>query len=121
MLFTQEHEWLDLQDQSVVVGITAYAAEHLGDVVFVELPQVGKVVKAGDSLAVVESVKAASDVYAPVDGEVVEVNDALPASPEQVNLDPEGSAWLVRIKLAEPGQIDGLMDRAAYEAFLGAL
>ncbi len=122
MRFTKDHEWLEpAEDGTVTVGITAYAAEQLGDVVFVELPEVGKTVKAGEGLAVVESVKAASDVYAPVDGEVVAVNDGLPDGPETVNADPEGGAWFAKIKVADPSKLDGLMDRAAYEDYLRSL
>jgi glycine cleavage system H protein len=104
-----------------VVGISAYAAEQLGDVVFVELPEIGKSVKAGDPLAVVESVKAASDVLAPVSGVVAEVNAALGDAPETVNDAPEAAGWFVKIKVADPGEAEGLMDRPAYEAFLATL
>ena len=103
------------------IGITAYAAEQLGDVVFVEVPEAGKTVKAGDNLAVVESVKAASDVYAPVSGEVVEGNAALGDAPETVNDQPEGLGWFAKVKLANPAEVEALMDRDAYEAFLGTL
>src|SRR5207249_3677220 len=103
------------------IGITAYAAEQLGDVVFVELPATGKDVKAGDGFAVVESVKAASDVYAPVSGEVVDANAKLSDEPETVNAEPESSGWFVKVKLANPAEVDGLMDRPAYEAYLATL
>jgi len=121
MRFSREHEWIEPQGDLAAMGITAYAAGQLGDVVFVELPTVGRRVKAGEALAVVESVKAASDVYAPVSGEVVAVNAALPDSPDVLNAMPESDAWLVKLKLDDPGELDRLMDRPAYEAFLGTL
>ena len=121
MKFSKEHEWVNLEGGVATVGITAYAAEQLGDVVFVELPAAGKIVKLGDGLAVVESVKAASDVYAPVSGEVAAVNPALGDAPETVNDQPEGIGWFVKIKISDPGEIDGLMDRAAYEDYLKSL
>jgi glycine cleavage system H protein len=121
MRFSKDHEWVELTGDTATVGITAYAAEQLGDVVFVELPQAGKAVKAGEALAVVESVKAASDVFAPISGEVVEANEALSNNPETVNDQPEASGWFVKIKLADPNEVEGLMDRAAYEAFLATL
>jgi glycine cleavage system H protein len=112
--YTKDHEWIRVEGEAGVVGITAYAAEQLGDVVFVELPEVGKTVNQGDELAVVESVKAASEVYAPVSGEVIEVNGALEGEPAKVNEDPSGEGWFVKIKVADAGQLDGLMDDAAY-------
>ncbi len=121
MRFTKEHEWIEVDGGIATIGVTAYAAEQLGDVVFVELPEVGKSVKAGDSFAVVESVKAASDVYAPVAGEVVAVNDALTSEPETVNAEPEAAGWFAKVKLAYPAAVDQLMDRAAYETFLQSL
>ena len=121
MRFTKDHEWVEVVGDIATVGITAYAAEQLGDVVFVELPDVGKTVKAGDPLAVVESVKAASDVYAPISGEVVEVNGDLPGAPETVNSMPEKDGWFAKIKLSNPAEVDALMDKAAYEQFLGTL
>ena len=121
MRFTKDHEWVDAQGDVATLGITAYAAEQLGDVVFVELPTVGKALKAGDAFAVVESVKAASDVYAPVSGEVVEVNSDLPDTPETVNAMPEKDGWFARIKLSNPAELDALMDRAAYDQFLSTL
>ena len=121
MRFSKEHEWVEPDGDIARIGISAYAAEQLGDVVFVELPEVGKTVTAGDPLAVVESVKAASDVCAPVSGEVIEVNTELPDTPETVNAMPEKDAWFVKLKLSDPAQLDGLMDRAAYETFLSAL
>jgi|SRR5215472_6699672 len=121
MRFSKDHEWVEAEGDFARMGVTAYAAEQLGDVVFVELPEVGRQVKAGDALAVVESVKAASDVYAPVSGEVVEVNAALPDAPETVNAMPENDAWFVKLKLADPDELDQLMDRNAYEKFLATL
>ena len=121
MRFTKDHEWVELTGDTAVIGISAYAAEQLGDVVFIELPEVGKTVKAGDALAVVESVKAASDVFAPLDGVVSAANHALSDAPETVNDQPEAAGWFVKIKLADPAQVEALMDRAAYEAFLATL
>jgi glycine cleavage system H protein len=121
MRFTKDHEWVELNGDVATIGITAYAAEQLGDVVFVEVPEVGKAVKAGDAFAVVESVKAASDVYAPVSGEVVEGNLEVANNPETVNAAPEASGWFAKVKLSNPGEVDQLMDRDAYEAFLATL
>jgi len=121
MRFTKDHEWVSLEGDVATIGITAYAAEQLGDVVFVEVPEVGKSVTAGDGLAVVESVKAASDVYAPVSGEVVEANDALGDAPETVNAAPEAGGWFAKLKISDPAQVEALMDRAAYEDYLGTL
>lgn len=115
--YTNEHEWISVEGDVGTVGITAFAAEKLGDVVFVELPDAGKAVKKDADMAVVESVKAASDVYAPVTGEVVEGNAAIVDDPAKVNADPEGEGWFVKIKLADKGQLTGLMDKAAYDAF----
>ena len=121
MRFTKDHEWVELDGDIATIGITAYAAEQLGDVVFVETPDVGKVVKTGEGLAVVESVKAASDVYAPISGEVVEANGELSGAPETVNASPEGSGWFAKVRIADPSEVDALMDKAAYEQFLGTL
>jgi glycine cleavage system H protein len=115
--YTSEHEWISVDGEVGTVGITKFAAEKLGDVVFVELPDVGKSVKKEADMAVVESVKAASDVYAPVTGEVTAANAAIVDEPAKVNEDPEGGGWFVKIKLADKGQLAGLMDKAAYEAF----
>ena len=122
MRFTKDHEWVNLADDGTAsVGITKYAADQLGDVVFVEVPQVGKSVTKGDSFAVVESVKAASDVYAPVDGEVVEANDALSSAPETVNADPEGSGWFAKIRVSNPDAVTELMTKDAYDRYVAAL
>ena len=121
MRFTKDHEWVVLEGDVATIGITAHAAEQLGDVVFVETPEVGKTVKAGDAFAVVESVKAASDVYAPVSGEVIEGNAELGDAPETVNALPESGGWFAKIKLSNPAEVDALMDRDAYEAFLATL
>jgi len=121
MRFSKDHEWVNLDGDIATIGISAYAAEQLGDVVFVELPTAGKTIKAGDGLAVVESVKAASDVFAPLSGEVTAVNAALSDNPETVNDQPEGAGWFVKVKVADAKEVDGLMDRAAYETFLQTL
>ena len=121
MRFTKDHEWVALDGDIATVGITAYAAEQLGDVVFVEVPDVGKTVAKGDGLAVVESVKAASDVYAPIGGEVVEANSGLGDTPETVNAEPESAGWFAKVKVADKAEYEALMDRDAYEAFLQTL
>jgi len=121
MKFTKDHEWVAVEGDVALVGITAYAANALGDVVFVEIPEIGKQVKQGDGFAVVESVKAASDVYAPVSGEVVGANAELPNSPDVVNAAPESAGWIAKIKLGNTAELDGLMDRTAYEAYLDTL
>ena len=119
MKFTEDHEWVLMEDdETAVVGITDYAQDQLGDMVFIEVPEVGQSVDAGEACAVVESVKAASDVYSPVAGEIVEVNEGLADSPETVNADPYGEGWIFRMKPADAGQIDSLMDADAYGAFL---
>ena len=119
--YTRDHEWVQLDGDTATVGITAYAAEQLGDVVFVELPEVGRKVKKGDGAAVVESVKAASDVYSPLSGEVVEANGGLADNPGTVNEAPEASGWFMKIKVADKGEFDGLLDQAAYQEFLKSL
>ena len=121
MRFTKDHEWVRLEGDVATVGISKHAADALGDVVFVETPDAGKTLTRGDSFAVVESVKAASDVYAPVSGEVVEGNAALASAPETVNADPEGDGWFAKIRVSDASQVDALMDRAAYDAFLATL
>ena len=118
--YSTDHEYVSVEGDIATIGITDYAQSQLGDVVFVELPAKGKTLKQGDEAAVVESVKAASEVYAPVSGTVVEVNESLPDAPGTVNEDPLGKGWFIRMKLADPGQLDGLMDEAAYAAHIGA-
>lgn len=118
--FSEDHEWIAVDGDTGTVGITDYAQEQLGDVVFVELPEIGRTVIKGDDMAVVESVKAASEVYAPVGGEVVEVNGALEDNPAAVNEDAEGDGWFVRLKLADAAELEDLMDAAAYAAFAEA-
>ncbi|TQS72281.1 glycine cleavage system protein GcvH [Rhodobacteraceae bacterium] len=119
MKFTEEHEWLRVDGDLVVVGITDHASEQLGDVVFIELPETGTKVAQGDEICVIESVKAASDISAPVDGEVVEVNDALVNNPAMVNDDPLDTAWFFKMKLDDMEQLDALMDEDAYKDFIG--
>ena len=119
-LYTSDHEWLQIDGDVATIGITDYAQTQLGDVVFVELPAVGKKVAKGENAAVVESVKAASEVYAPVSGTVVEVNKGLPDAPSAVNEDPLGKGWFVKIRLSDPSELDGLMDEAAYQQHIGA-
>lgn len=116
--YTREHEWLRREGNVAVVGITDHAQDALGDVVFVELPKVGATVKARGAFGVVESVKAVSDLYAPVSGKVVEVNDGLPDTPDTVNKDPYGQAWMIKIEMADPKEADGLMSAAEYETFV---
>ena len=113
--FTEEHEWLKIEDGVATVGITTHAAEQLGDLVYVELPEVGATFSRNDNAATVESVKTASDVFCPLDGEIVEVNDAVVAHPEMVNTDPQGAAWFFKLRLANPSDADGLMDEEAYK------
>ena len=115
--YTKEHEWVRVEGDTGTVGITDFAQGQLGDIVFVEVPEAGRQVDRGGEAAVVESVKAASDVYAPVGGEVVEGNAALSDEPSLVNTDPEGEGWFFRLRLADPSQVEGLMDAQAYQAF----
>lgn len=119
--FTQDHEWIDVDGDSATVGITAYAQEQLGDIVFAEVPAVGAALKKGGDAAVVESVKAASDVYAPVSGTVTAGNDALGDDPSLVNSDPESAGWFFKLTLSDAGELDGLMDETAYKAFVAGL
>jgi glycine cleavage system H protein len=120
-LYTQDHEWIDVAGDVATVGITDYAQGQLGDVVFVDLPEAGRAVIKGGEAAVVESVKAASDVYAPVSGTVTESNPALTDDPALVNMAPEGDGWFFKLTLSDASELDGLMDKAAYDAFLAAL
>lgn len=115
--FTEEHEWIDVDGDTATVGITDFAQGQLGDIVFVEVPEAGQQVDKGGEAAVVESVKAASDVYAPVSGEVIEGNQALVDDPALVNSAPESEGWFFKVRLSDPSQLDGLMDEAAYKAF----
>ena len=119
--FTMDHEWIEVEGGSGTVGITGYAQGQLGDITFIEMPAVGQAVKQGEAASVVDSVKAASDVYAPAGGTVAAVNGALEGEPELVNTDAEGRGWLFRIKLSEPGELAALMDQAAYDAYVAGL
>jgi len=118
--FSKDHEWISVDGAIGTVGITHHAQDQLGDVVFVELPEKGRRIAAGEGVAVVESVKAASDIYAPVSGEVVDSNGDLAGNPAWVNEDAEGKAWFFKVKLGDPKELDKLMDRAAYDAFVKA-
>ena len=119
--FSEDHEWIQIEGDIGTIGITEYAQEQLGDVVFVELPEAGKTLAKGDEAAVVESVKAASELYAPVTGEVTEANDALAEDPATVNSDPRGGGWFFKIKIADPSELEGLMDEAAYKTYVEGL
>ncbi len=119
MKYTEEHEWLRVEDDLVVVGITEHAATQLGDVVFVELPDVGRVVSKDDEVVVIESVKAASDILAPIDGEIVEVNEALTGNPSLVNEDATGDAWFFKLRPEDMGALDDYMDEADYLKMIG--
>jgi glycine cleavage system H protein len=119
--FTKDHEWIRLDGDLAVIGITDFAQSQLGDVVYVELPEVGRRLEQGKEAAVVESVKAASDVFAPVSGEVAEINESLAADPAKVNADPMGEGWFLKLRLANPKELDGLMDEAAYQRFVAEL
>jgi glycine cleavage system H protein len=116
--YTKEHEWVDAKADLATIGITDYAQHELGDVVFVELPKPGAKIEAGKSFGTVESVKAVSEIYAPATGEVVEANAALHDTPEKINTDPHGAAWLIKVRLANPADVAKLMDAAAYEAYV---
>jgi glycine cleavage system H protein len=119
--FTKEHEWIRVDGETATVGISNHAQEQLGDIVFAEVPEAGRKLSKGQEAAVVESVKAASDVYAPVSGEVVEGNQAVADDPALVNSDPEGQGWFFKVKLDNPGELDGLMDEAAYQDWVKSL
>ena len=119
--FTDEHEWIEVDGDIATVGITDYAQGQLGDIVFVELPEVGAMIEQGKDAAVVESVKAASDVYAPITGEITEVNPALEEDPALVNSAPEDAGWFFKMTIADPGELDALMDEDSYKAFVDAL
>jgi glycine cleavage system H protein len=119
--YTEDHEWVEVDGDAGVIGISEYAQEQLGDVVFVELPEVGTVLDRGDEVAVVESVKAAAEVYAPVGGEVLEVNEDLNGDPSLVNTDPFGDGWFAKLKLSDPDELDELMDEDTYKKFVEGL
>ena len=119
--YTDEHEWISIEGDVGTIGISAYAQEQLGDVVFVDVPQAGRKVAKGESVAVVESVKAASDIYAPASGEVIEANAALGETPGDVNVEPMGKGWFFKMKLADKSELDGLMDQAAYDSVVKGL
>jgi glycine cleavage system H protein len=119
--YTDEHEWISIEGDVGTIGISAYAQEQLGDVVFVDVPQAGRKVAKGESVAVVESVKAASDIYAPASGEGIEANAALGETPGDVNVEPMGKGWFFKMKLTDKSELDGLMDQAAYDAFVKGL
>ena len=119
--YTNDHEWVRVEGDAAIVGISDYAQEQLGDVVFVELPDVGVSFKQNDYAAVVESVKAASEIYAPISGEILAVNDSLEDAPETLNSDPTGDGWMFKISIADAGEIDALMDEAAYKKFVEGL
>ena len=119
--YTEEHEWARSEGSEAVVGITEYAVEQLGDITLVELPDVGEKVGAGDSVGVVESVKAVSDLYAPLSGEVIAVNEELEDAPEKINEDPYGEGWLIKIEVSDAAESDGLMDAEAYRTFVDGL
>jgi glycine cleavage system H protein len=118
MRYTKEHEWVRLEGRTATVGISNYAQEQLGDVVFVELPDIGKTLAKGDEAAVVESVKAASEIYSPMSGELIEVNEALDGDPGKVNSDAEGEAWFLKLKVVDDSEFDDLMDEIEYKEFL---
>jgi glycine cleavage system H protein len=119
--FTNDHEWIRVEGDTATVGITDYAQQQLGDVVFVELPDVGRVLEQGKDAAVVESVKAASEVYAPIDGEVIEINKLLLDQPDTVNSDPQGQGWFFKVKLGDTAQLNALLDETAYNAMIADL
>ena len=121
LYFTREHEWVRLDGDVATVGISDHAQQALGDIVFAEVPEAGKSLAKGDDAAVVESVKAASDVYAPVGGDVIEGNPAIADDPSLINREPEGDGWFFKLKLAEPSELDGLMDEAAYREWVKTL
>jgi glycine cleavage system H protein len=116
--YTKDHEWIKVEVSTGTIGITDYAQQELGDVVFVELPKIGAEVKAGASFGTIESVKAVSEIFSPVSGKITETNSALADSPEKINSDPHGAAWLVKVQLADPKEIQGLMDATTYQAYI---
>src|SRR5215831_2860266 len=118
--YTKEHEWVHAEGDTATVGITDHAQSELGDIVYVDLPKVGSKVEAGKSLGSVESVKAVSDIYSPVSGEVIAINELLATAPEKLNSDPHGEAWLVKVRMSAPGDTGALMSAADYQAYVGA-
>jgi glycine cleavage system H protein len=118
--YTKDHEWIDVHGEVGTIGLTDYAQCQLGDIVFIDLPTVGVMLEAGKPFGAVESVKAASDIYAPVSGKVIEVNNALQDAPERVNSDPHGAGWLIKVRLKSPAELDGLMSATDYQASLSA-
>lgn len=118
--YTKEHEWVLVEGSNATVGITDHAQSELGDIVYVDLPKIGATVSKGSTFGSVESVKAVSDIYSPVTGEVIAINEALNTTPEKLNADPHGEAWLIKVKLSNPGEADALMSLADYQAYLGA-
>ena len=118
--YTKEHEWANLEGDTATVGITFHAQEELGDIVYVDLPKIGTLIEKGKSFGSVESVKAVSDVYAPVGGEVVAINEDLIAAPEKLNQDPHGTAWLIKLKVSDAGEINSLLSPAEYQIYVGA-
>ena len=116
--YTKDHEWVLVQGGQGTVGVTDYAQKQLGDVVYLELPEPGRSLKAHETFGTVESVKAVSELFAPISGEVLEVNSALVAKPERINSDPHGEAWMIRVRVADPSQLAGLLDAAAYQAYV---
>jgi glycine cleavage system H protein len=121
MYYTRDHEWVKVEGEEATVGITTYASQQLGDVVFVELPEAGRKVKKGEAAAVVESVKAANDVYSPISGEVIESNQALADNPQTVNEAAEAGGWFMKIKVADKSELDALLDEAAYRSYVETL
>jgi glycine cleavage system H protein len=117
--YTKEHEWVEIEGTTAKIGITAFAQSELGDIVFVEVPEPGKTVRAGDTLGTIESVKAVSEIYAPLSGKVIEGNSALVDAPETVNRDPFGAGWLAKIEIGSPGEVQGLLDADAYDRLTG--
>ncbi len=118
MKFTESHEWVNVEGEIATVGITSYAQKEIGDIVYVELPEKGRIIKSGEDAVVLESTKAAADVYSPLTGEVVEINETLAEASEKINQDPQGTGWFFKIKLQDPSELDKLMDLDAYEAFV---
>ncbi|MCG3174779.1 MAG: Glycine cleavage system H protein [Myxococcota bacterium] len=118
--YTKDHEWARVSGDTITVGITFHAQDQLGDVVFVELPKAGTVVRKGATFGVVESTKAVSDLYAPVSGKVIEVNEALADAPEQINKDPYGAAWMIKVEFSDAGELSSLMDAAAYQEYVSS-